>query len=60
MGLKKSFKIPKDVVNVIAQTKQSLEDTTYPDTNINQFKEMVRAPKKKKKIESKGLDSKTF
>jgi hypothetical protein len=38
MGLKKNFKIPKDVVNVMAQTKQLLEDTTRSNINVKRFK----------------------
>jgi hypothetical protein len=36
-------------MNVMAQTKQTMEDTIHFDTNIKKFKEMVRAPKEKKK-----------
>jgi len=49
MGLEKSLKIPEDVMDVMAQTKQSAEDTIHPDANIKRFKEMAKAPKEKKK-----------
>jgi len=49
MGLEQSLQIPKDAVDVMAQTKQSVEDITYPDVNVKRFKEMARAPKEKKK-----------
>ncbi len=48
MGLKKNIKIPKDVVDVMSQTKQSLEENTHLDINVKRFKEMARAPKEKK------------
>jgi hypothetical protein len=51
IGLEKSFKILKDVVNVMAQTKRSLEDTTHLDTNVKRFKEMARDQKRRKIIE---------
>jgi hypothetical protein len=35
------------VVDVMAQTKQPMEDTTHPNTNVKKFKEMVRALKEK-------------
>jgi hypothetical protein len=37
-----------------------VQDTTHPDANIKRFKEMAKAPKEKKKIEGRGLASKTF
>jgi hypothetical protein len=46
MGLEDSLKILEDVVDVMAQTKQSLEDTTHPNTSVKRFKEMARALKK--------------
>jgi hypothetical protein len=59
MGLEKSLKIPEDAMDVMAQTKRPAEDTTHLDANVKRFKEMVRAPKKKK-IKGEGLASKTF
>jgi len=53
MGLEESFKIPENVVDVMAQTKQSLEDTTHPNTSVQRFKEMVRALKERKKKSQK-------
>lgn len=49
MGLERSFKIPKDVIDVMVQTEQSAEDTTHFDVSIKSFKEMAKAPKEKKK-----------
>jgi len=49
MGLEKNLQVPEDVVDVMAQIKQPVEDTTHPDTNVKRFKEMARAPKEKKK-----------
>jgi hypothetical protein len=49
MGLEKSLQIPEDVVDVMAQTKRPVEDTTHLDTSVKRFKEMARAPKEKKK-----------
>jgi hypothetical protein len=43
MGLEESLKILEDVVDVMAQTKKSLEDTTHPNTSVKRFKEMARA-----------------
>ncbi len=47
--MKESFelglKIPEDVVDVMAQTKQSMEDTTHFNTSVKRFKEMAKAPK---------------
>jgi hypothetical protein len=37
-----------------------VEDTTHPYASVKRFKEMVRAQKKRKKIEGEGLASKTF
>ncbi len=53
MGLHKSLKIWEDVVDVMAQTRWLLEDTTHPNTNIKRFKEMVKAMKRKKKLKVK-------
>jgi hypothetical protein len=41
------------VVDVMAQTRWLLEDTTHPNTNIKRFKEMVKAMKRKKKLKVK-------
>jgi hypothetical protein len=60
MGLEKNLQIPGDAIDVMAQTKRPAEDTTHLDANIKRFKEMVRAPKEKKRIEGGGLASKTF
>jgi hypothetical protein len=49
MGLEKSLQFPKDAMDVMAQTKRPMEDTTHPDTNVKRFKEMARAAKEKKK-----------
>jgi hypothetical protein len=49
MGLERSFKISKNVIDVMAQTKRLVEDPTHPNASIKKFKEMVRAPKKMKK-----------
>jgi hypothetical protein len=48
MGLEKSLKIPKDVMDVMAQTKRPVEDTTHPNASIKRFKEMARTLKEKK------------
>jgi hypothetical protein len=48
-GLDRSFKIPKDVVNVMAQTKQPGEDIAHLNANVKSFKEMAKTPKEKKK-----------
>jgi hypothetical protein len=45
MGLERSLQIPKDVINVMAQTKRLAEDATHL---YKRFKEMARAPKEKK------------
>jgi hypothetical protein len=49
MGLERNFKILEDVIDVMAQTKQLVEDIAHPNTGVKKFKEMVRAPKEKKK-----------
>jgi hypothetical protein len=49
MGLEKSFKIPEDEMDVMAQTKRLVEDTTHLDTSVKRIKEMAKAPKEKKK-----------
>jgi len=59
MGLEKSLQIPEDVVDVMAQIKRPVEDTTHPDTSVKRFKEMARAPKKRKRVGGGGLVSKT-
>ncbi len=53
MGLEKSLQIPKDAIDVMAQTKRPTEDTIHPDASVKRFKEMARTPKEKKK-ESKA------
>jgi hypothetical protein len=49
MGLERSLKIPKDVMNVMARIKQLMEDITHLDISVKRFKEMAKAPKEKKK-----------
>jgi hypothetical protein len=49
IGLKRNFKILENVINVMAQTKRSMENTTHFDANVKRFKEMAKAPKEKKK-----------
>jgi len=49
MGLEKNPQIPEDAVDVMAQTKRPVEDTIHLDVSVKRFKEMVRAPKEKKK-----------
>jgi hypothetical protein len=49
MGLERSLKIPEDVMDVMAQTKRPMEDTTHSDASVKRFKEMAKAPKEKKK-----------
>jgi hypothetical protein len=53
--LEKSLKIPKDVMDVMAQTKRLVEDTTHLDVSVKRLKEMARAPKQKRKVEGKGF-----
>jgi len=45
MGLERSFKIFEEMMDVMAQTKRLMEDTTHPNANIKRFKEMARAPR---------------
>jgi hypothetical protein len=45
MGLEKSVKIHEDVIDVMAQTKRLVEDTTYAYANVKRFKKIARAPK---------------
>ncbi len=49
MGLEKRFKILKDAMDVMAQTKWPMEDIIHPNASVKRFKEMVKAPKEKKK-----------
>jgi hypothetical protein len=49
MGLERSFKIPEDVIDVMAQTKRPAKDTIHFDASVKRFKEMARAPKEKKR-----------
>ncbi len=49
MGLEKSFKILEDAIDVMAQTKRPVDDTTHPDANVKRFEEMAKTPKEKKK-----------
>jgi hypothetical protein len=48
MGLERNFKILEDVIDVMAQTKQPVEDIAHPNTSVKKFKEMVKALKEKK------------
>ncbi|KAH8932644.1 hypothetical protein BDL97_19G084500 [Sphagnum fallax] len=49
MGLEKSLQFPEDAMDVMAQAKRPMEDTTHPDISIKRFKEMARAPKKNRR-----------
>ncbi len=49
MGLQMNFKIPKDVIDVMAQIKWLVEDTIHHNTNITRFQEMAKTPKEMKK-----------
>jgi len=49
VSLERNFKIPKDVVDVMAQIKWPVENTIHLDANIKRFMEMARTPKEKKK-----------
>jgi hypothetical protein len=49
MGLEKSLQFPEDAMDVMAQAKRLMEDTTHPDISIKRFKEMARAPKNNRK-----------
>ncbi len=49
MGLEKSLKIPEDVIDVMAQIKWPVENTTYLYTNVKKIKEMARALEEEKK-----------
>jgi len=60
MGLEKSLKIPEDAMDVMAQTKQPTEDTTHLDASVKRFKEMVRAPKEKKKNQRRRFGFQDF
>jgi hypothetical protein len=57
MGLEKSLQFPEDAMDVMAQAKRPMEDTTHPNVSIKRFKEMARAPKKNR---GEGLAFKTF
>jgi hypothetical protein len=48
IGLKRNFKILENVIDVMAQTKRSVEGTTHLDTNVKRFKKIVKALKEKK------------
>jgi hypothetical protein len=49
MGLEKSLKILENVIDIMTQIKQLMEDITHFNVSVKKFKEMVKAPKKKKK-----------
>ncbi len=55
-GYGKEFKIPEDVIDVMAQTKWPVENTFYFEANVKRFKEMAKAPKEKKNINTFGLN----
>jgi hypothetical protein len=48
MGLEKSLQFPKDAMDVMAQIKRPVEDTTHPNASVKRFKEMARTSKEKK------------
>jgi hypothetical protein len=60
MGLEKSLQFLEDAMDVMAQTKQPVENTTHPDANIKRFKEMARAPKEKKKNQRRRFGFQDF
>jgi len=60
MGLEKSLQFPKDAMDVMAQAKRPMEDTTHHDVNIKRFKEMARAPKDKKKNQRRRFGFQDF
>ncbi len=49
MGLEKNLQFPEDAMDVMAQAKRPMEDTTHPDVSIKRFKEMARASKKNRR-----------
>ncbi len=62
--MKESFelglKTPKDLVNVMAQTNQSMEDIIHFNTSVKKFKEMARGPKEKKKNQKQRFEFQDF
>ncbi len=48
MVLERNFKILEDVIDVMAQTKRPVKNTTHPNARAKRFKEMVKALKGKK------------
>ncbi len=60
MGLEKSLQFCEDVMDVMAQTKQPVEDTAHPDASVKRFKEMVRAPNEKKKNQRRRFGFQDF
>ncbi len=58
MSLERSLKIPKDVIDVMAQTKWPMENTTHPNASVKRFKEMRKPQKRRKWTKGGGLDSK--
>ncbi len=48
MGLEKSLKILEDVIDVMAKTKQLVEDTIHPDVNVKRLNVMAKTQKKNK------------
>jgi hypothetical protein len=60
MGLEKTLKILEDAMDVMAQTKQPMEDTTHFNASIKRFKEMARAPKEKKKNQKRKFGFQNF
>jgi hypothetical protein len=47
-------------MDVMAQTKRAMEDTTHPNTSVKRFKEMARAPKEKKKNQRRRFGFQDF
>jgi hypothetical protein len=51
IGLERNLKILEDVIDVMAQIKQPVKNSIHFDANVKRIKEMVKAPKEKKKVE---------
>jgi len=60
MGLEKNLKIPEDAMDVMAQTKRPVEDTTHLNISVKRFKEMAKAPKEKKKNRRRRFNFQDF
>jgi hypothetical protein len=52
MGLEKSLKSPEDVMDVMAQTKRSAEDTTHPDATLRGSRRWRKPQKKTKELKA--------